>query len=115
MAESDLVEKACKALEELTEVWFGRAELLPVRPTIFFDYQAIGRSLITVQPLPSNDRMFEYFTDEWVRNLPDAPEEVSQVVPRNNDGRSSCWWCEEPTTRKQCFTSVYDFCESCKK
>lgn len=45
----------------------------------------------------------------------DAEEEVSQDVPRNNDGRSSCWWCEEPTVRKKGFTSLYDFCEDCRK
>lgn len=115
MAESALVEKAVKALDELTEVWFGRAEFLPIRHRLFIDYQAIGRSLIAVQPMPTNDRMFRHFADHWIHNLPDAPEEMSRAVPKNNDGRSSCWWCKEPTVRKKGFTDLYDFCESCQR
>jgi len=57
------------------------------------------------------DRMFY----NWARNLPDAPEEISEEIPDNNDGRSSCWWCEEPTIQKKGFTSIYDYCENCKK
>lgn len=36
-------------------------------------------------------------------------------TPRNNDGRSECFWCGKKTERIQGFTEVYDICRSCGK
>lgn len=41
--------------------------------------------------------------------LADEPE------PKNNDGRSFCFWCRRPTEKIAGFQSNYDFCRSCKK
>ena len=35
--------------------------------------------------------------------------------PRNNDGRSHCWWCWSWTEKRQGFTAEYDVCPKCGK
>lgn len=35
--------------------------------------------------------------------------------PKNNDGRSRCYWCGEPTKTVFGFTSTYSICENCGK
>ena len=35
--------------------------------------------------------------------------------PKNNDGRITCYWCDEPTKQIQGFMNSYDVCEGCGK
>lgn len=35
--------------------------------------------------------------------------------PKNNDGRSTCFWCGGKTENKQGFTNSYDICPKCGK
>jgi len=36
-------------------------------------------------------------------------------IPRNNNGRSECFWCGKKTEKIQGFTEMYDMCRSCGK
>lgn len=40
---------------------------------------------------------------------------IPTIVPKNNDGRTICFWCLGKTERRQCFSSMYDICPRCKK
>ena len=35
--------------------------------------------------------------------------------PRNNDGRSLCWWCGGPTRKMTLLSNNTDFCDECGK
>jgi hypothetical protein len=35
--------------------------------------------------------------------------------PKNNDGRTVCFWCNGPTEIRQGFTSSYNICPKCKR
>lgn len=37
------------------------------------------------------------------------------IAPKDNDGRSVCFWCGRNTVCKSLFISQYDFCELCNK
>ena len=36
-------------------------------------------------------------------------------TPKNNDGRSECFWCGAPTRKIDGGFSFYDFCDKCQK
>lgn len=40
---------------------------------------------------------------------------VNSDEPKNNDGRITCYWCDEPTKQVQGFMNIYDVCEECGK
>lgn len=46
-------------------------------------------------------------------------DEITQKIvieePKNNDGRSQCFWCREDTIKKLGLFSTYDICPKCKK
>lgn len=41
--------------------------------------------------------------------------EKSDEEPRNNDGRTHCWWCHTPTEKMQGFSGTWDVCPECGK
>lgn len=50
----------------------------------------------------------KYGNEEFVG--PIQPKE-----PENNNGRSTCYWCGEPTKKINGFIKTYDYCMECKK
>lgn len=41
---------------------------------------------------------------------------TAEIEPKNNDGRSMCFWCRGPTSKKLGFIiDEYDYCEKCKR
>jgi hypothetical protein len=55
------------------------------------------------------------FAVEWLEVLPSDGRSASsgggQVVPKNNDGRSECFWCHVPTAKRG--GGLYDVCPKC--
>jgi len=49
------------------------------------------------------------YTRYRFREVPKGPE------PKNNDGRTVCFWCKGSTETKQGFTSSYNICPKCGK
>lgn len=45
----------------------------------------------------------------------DLLAEKDEEEPRNNDGRSHCWWCRVPTRKMQGFSGNWDVCPDCGK
>lgn len=58
---------------------------------------------------PVNSRNQRFFCE---RNLVEIKD---QMVPQNNDGRNTCFWCGKMTQRIYGFTNWYDFCKECGK
>jgi len=48
-------------------------------------------------------------------NLYPEPKKSLSEFPKNNDGRTSCFWCGSPTKQSQGFSEMYDICTSCGK
>jgi hypothetical protein len=42
-------------------------------------------------------------------------KEESVPIPKNNDGRTSCFWCGSPTKQSPGYSEMYDICTSCGK
>lgn len=40
---------------------------------------------------------------------------ASGPIPKNNEGRASCFWCGAPTVKKLGLLVNYDFCDKCGK
>lgn len=60
----------------------------------------------------------EHVTSEYpcvTRQLLDKGTVRFGKFPENNDGRSTCYWCNGPTEKLQGFTESYDFCRKCKR
>lgn len=53
----------------------------------------------------------------WHVGSPEKPiwtaVQRSVAEPKNNDGRSSCYWCHSSTRQVGGVTSVYDICSNC--
>ena len=39
----------------------------------------------------------------------------SEPAPKNNDGRTRCFWCNVPTNKIEGFSNIYDICLKCGK
>ena len=40
---------------------------------------------------------------------PEIKEKKTQLPPKNNDGRKTCFWCQSPTEKRGCMKE-YDVC-----
>jgi len=48
------------------------------------------------------------FAHMWLEELPTLGLEA---IPRNNDGRNTCFWCHIPTDKRG--SGMYDICPKC--
>jgi hypothetical protein len=48
-------------------------------------------------------------------NFKEGDSESIFEEPQDNIGRSTCYWCSEPTVKKPLLSTFYDYCEKCKK
>ena len=40
---------------------------------------------------------------------------VKEDEPKNNSGRSNCYWCGKPTEKRKLLTSIIDICPECER
>lgn len=81
-----------------------------------------------VDQLPNDSLLSEFIWVKWDRNHPhhmqdgayaaarfETIQEAADSEPRNNDGRTHCWWCCAPTQKMQGFSGTWDICPECGK
>lgn len=77
-------------------------------PSNFIKNYLTCDEILTAQP------MTREIPCEWVTVIRKKHSDHNNIVPNNNQGRSTCYWCNEPTITTG-FTLDMNVCTKCKK
>lgn len=97
--------------------------------TIYASAQNLPNKLVTVYSLTDGTHMYDMDENELTQFIKqgkllgsrcstpcnDTCDNEKCCDPKNNDGRSECYWCGTPTRKIDGGFSFYDFCDKCQK
>lgn len=83
-------------------------------------YQAIKKLIRSEDlerfiPIQWKDRSLEELDGFYARFRFQVVQSATQIEPKDNQGRTTCFWCGAPTKKIQGFNSIYNICPECKK
>jgi hypothetical protein len=80
------------------------------------DHNFLARSIdVLSNGCYGSGRNQRFFLTDYLLPLTLETFETVSVSPKNNDNRSTCFWCAAPTKRVFGFNNHYDVCTRCLK
>lgn len=85
--------------------------------TFLYDIKPVNSIINVINPvllyrevLIYNKKSFRSVSKEYFSSF---NPNININQPKNNDGRSHCFWCNSPTKKVQSFNGSYDVCKNC--